>query len=447
VLVLGLALACTAAFVVFGPASRIGIGAAAVVCLGLAFIAWRPSGSMVLPALGLVLLTPQMLPGVRYFDFVLLGLAGWALWRSLQVDDRRVWDVRTPGLLALISLAVPLAALPGVVVSLSSFVGSYKEFVAYAVLFLSLRRAVDPARSRSLLYVFPVVGSVAAVQLLTRVRGLGVAFFQRLEFRNTYTELGWGESNYVAAILLICLLGTAVATLLERGWRRLPLLAAAGLMGCAFFLLFSRAATISFAVAALFLLVAWGGRKSVLLMAAVFAMLSAVLVSPVGRVLVFRFTDPREYASWYARLLVWEASWQRFLRYPLTGTGLNQGRYQGDELGAGAAHNLVLQVLMEQGILGGVFLIVVGAAIYRLCLRARLAETPAADRTLRVLLLASVTSIFVNSMAEPTLPAYVATLLFVWLIAWLSLQPTRDEAAVPALTAATAPRSNRPRSP
>src|SRR5262249_4610248 len=125
-------------------------------------------------------------------------------------------------------------------------------------------------------------------------------------------------------------------------------------------------ALIAFAIFVL----AGGGRAQALLVSILSALgLVAGLASPAGQVLLRRFLDPQESASWFVRLEIWKVGWTRFLAKPWTGIGLNQGQFVGDQVGVADAHNVVLQALMEQGILGGIMTVGILVGTLRLAAR------------------------------------------------------------------------------
>lgn len=413
-----------------GPTGPLAIGAIGLAAiLGLTLL---PDLSLtaLLPLLGVALLTEQMAAGVNLFDGIALALVGLAFVTTLLSQDRRAWEIHGPGALALAALAIPLVALPFTVVSVASFLGGYKEWALPALFFLALRRLVKREDARALLWVFPLVGTIAAVQLLLKTHGLGARLYARMDLRNFYANLGWGWSDYIAALIEMCLLITVLLGVLDRRWGVRAILAACALLMLqAFLMLFSRAGTLSLALAGLIIGLGLGGRRGLAVILSLVGLGAAGLATPGGRVILERFVTPREFGSYYSRLIVWQQAWERFLAHPLTGIGLNQGRYQMDAMGDSRGHNPMLDALMDQGILGGVFLVVLVIAIYRLCRRAAPPGVAVSPRTVRVVLVAVVTGILAHACVEPTLSGYAMAFLFAWFLAWLTLQDPRGCAA------------------
>jgi O-antigen ligase len=426
------AFAILSVFAMEGPHRPLGIAALAM-GTGLLLLLLPGSAFLALiPLSGVALLTHQAIPGWNFFDLMIISLSLIAFVRLLANPNRAAWDIHKPGLLTIAFLLAPLLAVPFAVVSLSPFLGLYKNYVLLGLLFLALRRIVRPEQSLTLLWIFPLTGTVAACQLLWKTRGLGALLYSRMNFRNFYSGLAWGQSDYISAVLEICLYGTIVLIMLERRAPvRLLLAGLALVMAQGFLILFSRAGALSLLLFGGLLALGWKRERA--LMAGGIALVLALcgLATPGGQVLVQRFVDPSEYGSWYFRLITWETGIQRFLTHPWTGIGLNQGRYVSDVIGGESANSSILDVLGEQGIVGGiVFLLIIVAAI-RLGRRAPLPGVEGKG-PVRMALAGTVGAVVLHSLVEPTLSGHVLSVLFVYFLAFLTLQDGPSPAAVPA---------------
>ncbi|MEP7027622.1 MAG: O-antigen ligase family protein [Candidatus Eisenbacteria bacterium] len=402
-----------------GVTSKGLVMALAAGALFLVRFAPRIPGHMLLVFVPLLLLTPNF-AGWRYFDALVpvIVIAAWAA--TLRVGDRRAFELHGPGLVAL---AILVAPLPGLVraESPASFLGSYKELLVYAMVFLSLRRLVTRRTSILLLWALPVLGLAIALELFAKTHGVG-GLLARSGFRTFYTDLVWGSSNLIASVLLISLCGTAlIATLDSRPWVRLLLLASGAVSLEAFLILSSRSAAVALVVFLLVLVFGLGGRFRLAASGTIIAVVAAGLSLSSGRLLVSRFADPAEYASWAERQHLWAGAWSRFLEHPWIGIGLNQGRLQGDLMASARAHNWLLDTLMEQGMIGGIVLLIAVAALSRLCWRVEVTGDPGSDHRVRVVCYAFVAAVILQSMVEPTLLSYIVTLPFLWFIAWLTM--------------------------
>ena len=428
------------------PAAAAGLGLVALFALNGPYPAAIFLGVPVLLLVGLALglrlplwpffaFLPLLLLGsppaiIRVFDVVPLGLATLAFVQALLDPRREVWDIRAPGLLALAFLLVPMLALPEVV-GLAKWLGVMKILTMACLLFFALRRVVPWERSVVLLAAFPMMGSLVAFQLLSRVSLIGGLLTARPQFRAFYTSVGWGSSNYLGAIFVLCIGGSVVLWLVHRSALIRALVGAAILLQLqALFAVQSRGASLALLIFVAFLVLG-GGRMFGLVIATLSAVTLFVgLGTSAGQMLLQRFIDPREGASWLARMELWRFSWERFLRHPWTGIGLNQGQYVGDAAGDGAAHNLLLQALMEQGIAGGIVVVVFIVAVYRLAGRAQPWGSSVMTTTrVRRALTGLTTAVFVNSMVEPTLNGFEMLMLFAWFLGWLALQDPAGRAS------------------
>lgn len=421
-----LALGLVAVFALDGPTGPLALASLGL-ALGVAFL-FVPADARpyAYPLLGVLILLGQFAPGYAVFDPIPVVLAGVAFIDLAFARRRQDWEFHLPAWLCVGLLAVPLLAVPTVVVSVTSFIGGYKAQVLWVLLFFALRRLVPPARSQALLWIFPVIGILGALQLLQKTSGLGALLFARMSHRNFYTRLPWGQSDFLAAALEFCLCMTIVLIQLERR----PAVRVGLGIGCfvilqALLLLFSRAGAVALGVFALIIVLGLGGRRGLAAAGAAVGVGLASLATPGGQTLIGRFTDPGEYLSWYYRLVVWENSWRRFLAHPFTGIGMNQGRYVHDFQGGDPANNLILDPLMEQGIFAAIVLAVIFLGAFRMAARVTPRESDANPRTVRVVLIAALSQLVVHGMGEPTISGPAIAFPLVFLFVWLSHNDAR----------------------
>jgi O-antigen ligase len=428
----GFALALLAAFAVEGPFGVLGYAAVGLT-LGVATVFAPPALRIwAAPLLAASSLVGPLGRGYYVFEPIAWMLAAVAFAQTVALGRREAWDVRMPGLFAGLFLAIPLIAVPTHVVSIVSFIGNYKLYIVWVLLFLALRRIVPREHSQVLLWAFPIVGLIAGVQLLQKTAGLGALLFARLGFRNFYTRLAWGQSDYISAVLEFCLCMTIVLWFLDRrpGARALLAVSAVVMAQC-FLLLFSRAGAVGLAVFALVMALGLGGRRGVLALASAAILVVGGMLTPGGQVFLHRFTDPTEYASWYYRIVIWEAAWHRFLTHPWTGIGLNQGRYQHDEQRAEPASNLFLEKMGEEGVLGGLLLAALLFAVFRLAARVDPSGEvdPSRRRVVQMAVIGSVAQVVTHASVEPTITGPQIAILFTLLLVWLCLNDPRGRTA------------------
>ena len=433
ILIAVLAILLVLAFAWQCPSAAPGLGALGIVAVALALILPVVGRVVLIAALSTLILLPQVEAGVQAFDGVPLLIAGLAIVLAIVRGERAEWNVTLPGWLALGWLAAPLIAVPFVVVSMASFLASYKNHVLWAFLFHGLRRVVPRAQSHALLAVFPILGTAAAVQLLLKTQGLGAFLFDRMSFRNFYTRLAWGQSDFISAVIEFCICGTVLLFfVVRRTWIRVLLAGAILVMLNAFLILFSRAGVISLALFALIVAMGLGGRKGWLALGGtLLAAAGAALSTAGGQTTAGRFTDPHEVGSVVYRLVIWSVAWGRVVLHPWTGTGLNQGKYQHDLQGAEWASNFLLDVLIESGVLGGIVFVAILVGLFVVASRIRPHGWSGSPRPVRAVAVACLVQALAHGSVESTLVGPPMTVPFVYFMAWLLLQDERDPAAVP----------------
>lgn len=95
-------------------------------------------------------------------------------------------------------------------------------------------------------------------------------------------------------------------------------------------------------------------------------------------------------------------------------------------------NNFLLETLTEQGIAGGIMVVLIVVAAYRLCLRAVPHGHESSPRIIRVALVATLSQVLVHASVEPTINGLPLAVLLVYFLAWLALQDPRDRQPVAA---------------
>jgi len=285
---------------------------------------------------------------------------------------------------------------------------------------------------------------VGSLQLIIKTRGLGDQLVSRLAFRNFYTQLAWGRSDFISAVMEVVLCACVVLFLLDRRPLARAVVIAGGLLaGRSFLVLLSRGGLVGLLAFTLVLVFGLGGWRAPLAAAIAVVGGGLGLLTPGGQALLGRFTDPNEAGSIFMRFVLWSTSWTRFLSSPWTGVGLNQARYQHDLIGADWGANLVLDTLAELGILGGVLIIALLVAAFRMARRSEPGGPLDARRPVRVALIGLLLEFVIHASIEPTLTGPAMMVPLVYLFAWLTLKDPHGDPRATAprsrLTAARAP--------
>ncbi len=351
------------------------------------------------------------------FDFVVFGLAGYALLDALWRRDLRVPGPRT---LHLAFLAVIVSGLLTLFMAreFSSFGGALKRVIVGYLGTVVVFRFADRRRWPWFAVSIPIVGTAISLLVIGAYVTRGFLVHRAYELRTFYSNVGWGSSNYVGAVLALAILGSVILLVLgPRPWLRAASAIALVPMALCTALLVSRGTVVALALGFLGLFLLIGGRRRWAIL--VLGGLGTVLTSrlPVFKVLLLRFTTESQSFSYYARLVHWRLATQRFLEHPLLGVGLGQGRFQTDELHSLDPHNYFLSVASETGVVGffaWIALIFVFVRTAWIAARAYPSRVPWA-LSLGVFVLVAV----VHSCYEPTFTGANYFFLFFWVAAIL----------------------------
>jgi O-antigen ligase len=228
------------------------------------------------------------------------------------------------------------------------------------------------------------------------------------------TDLGWGTSNFIAA-LLVLMLPTVLYLALHAarpgaralGWITLPLMALVMALGA------SRGGSLLLVLVSLWVIFRERLTPRTIALAIGFVIAVVVLVTgPLGENLLGRFVDPRELGSIVIRLFYFREAWRRLVEHFPLGIGQGQGYGFPDHLGTEDPHNYLLVVGSELGLVGLVLWIAVLVLLWRAAGRmSRRPETRDAARALRLTIVFSQ----LNSLFEPTFQGLQYHFLFYWI--------------------------------
>lgn len=406
--------------------------AAAVVSTGVAWLVWnRPFF-----AAGLVPVLFPLPEFSKLFAYEVGLLLAFSLVLLAGVRARRRW-VTTLDRVELFELAFLGWGIVSIYWSTSSWwwlFGVRKYGMGLLALWTASRLARSaPDRWQLLAGVAWAALSLSAATLNKAVHsGLLTAgsAFRRIEG----TDLGWGTSNYLGALLVLMLptalhLGMHAPRAYDRWLGRLAL----PFIGVVMAVAASRGgAVLLVGVSLLFLMRGRPSRNALFLLAGLALAIALLLLGPGSENFVARFTSPREQGSVVVRLFLLRAGWRRVLAHFPWGMGLGQGIVEPDHLAAGGPHFFLVTALYETGLVGALLWLGVLFAIGRRAWMLR--GLPVHHLTARVLLLTLVTAVL-NSTFEGTFEGLHFQFLFFWIVGLhlgtLRAEAEREEAPTP----------------
>lgn len=251
--------------------------------------------------------------------------------------------------------------------------------------------------------------------------------------RRDGTDLGWGTSNYIGALLVMMLpCSLHVALRAPQLWRRLVGWAVLPLAALFMAVAASRGgALLMVGIAMVFLFRERIGPRTVVLGIGFLGALVLLLLGPGSSLFLSRFTDAREIGSLLVRLFLAREGLRRIPDHFPFGMGLGQGVAQDDHLGVSSPHNFAITLTYETGVLG---LLLFGAWVVSIWRRGwRLRRDPRVGPIAVTLLFTLATGVL-NSLFEPTIEGLHGQFLFYWVLGALlgRLSPDEHEAVTPA---------------
>jgi hypothetical protein len=349
---------------------------------------------------------------LMHYEALVLVLAVPVLGRELPAWRSGGWRLPAFEGRYLLFLA---SILPGFVVATSAwrFVGTLKIFVIGLMAFELARRGGRRFGHASMLWGPAGFLALGTLSLMANAVLGDVPLFRSAEMRAHFSSLPWGSSNYIAAVIVLCLPGLALLVLTHpRGsaGRWLGIAITGGVLAAILFTT-SRG---GFLLAAAYLLALAGRARRMpwLVLGVPVAVVLALLFTPFGQNLLERFVDARSWLSMSFRVAIWGLALARGMSHLPFGVGAGQGVLQSDALQTADPHNFLLFLFSEMGPLTLALWLWTIAALRRraiACLGAP--ETRGIGAALRDMIVLALA----NSMFEPTLNGNLYHLLFWWL--------------------------------
>jgi O-antigen ligase len=350
---------------------------------------------------------------LMHYEFLALLCAAFTLISSpLRVRADRL---RIPALEGRYLLFL-LALLPGLLVAISPwrFFAAFKLFALGLVGFEAARRGARRLGHEALLWGPAIFMAISSGMMLMKVAASGIPGFKSAALRSYLSEMPWGGSNYVAAVMVLCLPAMVLLarTSPAHGWRRRTAVAITALTLAALLVTSSRG---GFALAAGYLvLLAVHNRRSLIPVAgAAVAFGFAVFATSVGQGMLGRFSSARSWDSAGFRVMIWQSAFERGWSHLPFGVGAGQGLIQEDRLQQIDPHNFLLQLFSESGPIAIVLWLWLIAAVWSRAVRIR--RDPATP-ALGDAALGTVALMFLNMLFEPTMSGNVYHLLFWWIV-------------------------------
>jgi hypothetical protein len=230
--------------------------------------------------------------------------------------------------------------------------------------------------------------------------------------RGGATDLGWGDANFIAAILVLMLPTGLFLAMTAKGIPRYIAILSILLTAAVIALTASRGGALL--VLGIVLYVVF--RSHIKLQYAIPIGIVAILLmifGPGGSDLLARFSDPKDFLSIVIRLMFFREAWHRVQDYWPLGMGWGQGIVYSDRLFGEDPHNYLLVLGAELGLVGLVLWFTLQFVLWRRIVRViHDPRTEMIGRTLQLMWAISL----LNLMFEPTFQGLQYHFLFYWIL-------------------------------
>lgn len=350
------------------------------------------------------------IPNLFYADLAIaLTLFAMILTRALDSGDNLQFSIGRSGLFLAIFVSFCFATLLAAVDPLRGL-GILRNYLM-ALIMLGLVTACvrTVMHTKYLAYAFVVWGMVLSVV------AIGSVLMQHQSSLLGRVTLSWGRANYIATfpvMLIPVILAPVLSGSISKG--RFYMMAVGGLLIVTLLFTLSRGGALALLMVLAILTVKYTRLRSlpylVLFLSMVFLL---VYFSPLGRVLLYRFETISASASALVRITRWERTWEVFERNPIAGVGTGNLAYHLPYATQFAkAHNLVLMLLSENGLIGFFIFMVMIIYIIRMQIMNCREIRDTFQNSLSWGILAATVGVLVHAMVEPIFQTYQFSLIF-----------------------------------
>jgi O-antigen ligase len=315
-------------------------------------------------------------------------------------------------------------------VYLPEALGGLKRIIVFFLAFLMGARMVGSDRAVILIRCIASISILCALELWGVFVHSGYPFQFLATRAGILTNLGWGYSNYVAAVAALCASAGIPLALYGRGRDRL--LGIVSMVAAAFVCMatVSRGGTLVLgSLVGLALLLEMRHRFGQALV--IFGGLAlAYVASPLGAVGLARFVEPGEMVSVGARLAFYQESFNIFREHPFLGVGPNQIPYHTPEAIGPNPHNMLLKNGADFGIPGLLIYLAIFAVLGATAWKLHRRKSRGEERILPLAFVLVIVAALINSAYEPTLEGAEYGIIF-WVTSGSLAMYARNQMARP----------------
>jgi O-antigen ligase len=279
----------------------------------------------------------------------------------------------------------------------------FAGFISLSFTYFFLKNKVQVKSIFMGLIIWGLLLSLIEIKILFDLGGLSGGIIG-LFFKKNLLATSWGKSNYLATFFVM-IIPISIGYLLYTTSKKLKffILLALLFMSSAMILTLSRGGFLVLIVALLVLFVRIIRKKTFIpILTAFLVIITVALLNPLTYVIIDRFATLASSASVFTRINFYEDAWIIFLNNPIVGVGLgNIGLYSQFIVPVASAHNIVLGMLSEVGIIGAIlFLSILGRVVWESARKFKL-EKNESLKILRWSCISAILGVILHSLMEP----------------------------------------------
>lgn len=320
--------------------------------------------------------------------------------------------------------------IPFLVWGLLSLVISYDKFRAlliwrsYFAGFISFSFAFFVIQKRShvsflivALLFWGLILAIIEFYILMQLGGLSSGLVG-IFFKKNLLATSWGKSNYLATFFVL-IIPIAIGYFLTQTKKKAKLFSGVVLLFMISALIFtlSRGGILALMISLGFLLFGVVRARTMIPILIAFITITLIVVlNPLTSVIIERLATVERSFSYMTRVNFYSDVWKMILDNPIVGVGLgNLGYHAQFKLVAhSSAHNIILGLLGETGIVGAVLFFILFGKVVSKYIKDYIAESNERMKILRWAFLSSLLGSFVHSLMEPNFEGYQFSIMF-WL--------------------------------
>lgn len=253
------------------------------------------------------------------------------------------------------------------------------------------------------LIIWGLMLSLIEIKILLDLGGFSAGIVG-LFLKKNLLATSWGKSNYLATFLVMLIPISIGYLLYTKSYKlKLFILVVLLFMSSAIILTLSRGGLLVLSIALVILLIGIVQRKTLIpILLAFLVIILVALLNPLTYIIIERISDFERSASVFTRFNFYEDTWNIFLNNPIVGVGFgNLGLHSQFIVPVASAHNIVLGMLGETGIIGAIlFMSIIGRVMWESLAKFR-AEKNDSLRILRWSCISAIIGVVLHSMLEP----------------------------------------------